>query len=127
MCLSLTIVSLQAVRLREFHSISHQFASLLDPKCLMEDVDTASQEILWSMIDYAILGADPRKKPLTPRTGMSNLPSPNSWGLGSELLNTGPAKFDGANSDLFSGLTPTMRLNEVEYLLNCSPGPNGMV
>lgn len=93
----------------------------------MEDVDPASQEILWSMIDYGILGADPRKKPLTPRAATSSLPSPNSWNLGSDILNTGASRFDGANTDIFSGLTPTMRLNEVEYLLNCSPGANGMV
>lgn len=92
----------------------------------MEDVDLTSQEILWSMIDYGILGADPRKKPLSPRTVISNLPSPNSWALGSDILATGPSRFDGANADIFSGLTPTMRLNEVEYLLDCSPGTNGM-
>lgn len=79
------------------------------------------------MIDYGILGADLRKKPLTPRSGISNLPSPNSWGLGSDILNPGAPRFDNANPDIFSGLTPTMRLNEVEYLLNCSPGANGMV
>jgi hypothetical protein len=93
----------------------------------MEDVDPASQEILWSMIDYGILGADPRKRPLTSRTGILNLPSPNSWALGSDVLGNGAPRFESGNADIFSGLTPTMRLNEVEYLLNCSPGANGVV
>lgn len=117
----------KAVRLQEFHNISHQFASLLDPTCLMDDVDPASQEILWSMIDYGILGADPQKKPLTLRTGISNLPSPTSWAIGSDMLGSAPPRFESGNTDIFCGLTPAMRLNEVEYLLNCSPGANGMV
>ncbi|KAJ6104846.1 hypothetical protein N7523_011166 [Penicillium sp. IBT 18751x] len=75
-----------AVRLQEFHNMSHQFASLLDPTCLMDDVDAASQEILWAMIDYGVLGADPKKNPLMLRTGISNLPSPTSWTIGSEML-----------------------------------------
>lgn len=93
----------------------------------MEDVDPASREILWSMLDYGILGADPRKKPLTPRTGLSNLPSPSTWGLGSDMLDNGAPRFDGASTDIFGGLTPTMRLNEVEYLLNCGSGTNEIV
>lgn len=92
----------------------------------MEDVDPASQEVLWSMIDYGILGADPNKRPLTPRMGISNLPSP-TWAIGSDMLRNVPSRLEGSNTDIFTGLTPTMRLNEVETLLNCSPGANGMM
>jgi hypothetical protein len=93
----------------------------------MEDVDPASQEVLWSMIDYGILGADPNKNPLTSRMGISNLPSPTSWTMGSDMLRNVPSRLEGSNTDIFNGLTPTMRLNEVESLLNCSPGANGMI
>lgn len=122
----LTHLQSQAVRLREFHGISHRFASLLDPMCLTDNLDPACEQICWSMIDYAILGADPYKKPLMPRTGISNLPSPSSWDLGSGVLGTEPSRFEATNPDIFSGLTPTMRLNEAEYLLNCSPGTDGL-
>ncbi|KAJ6114928.1 hypothetical protein N7486_000706 [Penicillium sp. IBT 16267x] len=86
-----------AVRLQEFHNISPQFASLLDQTCLMEDVDRASQEILWSMIDYGILGADPNKKPLTPKTGISNLSSQTSWTIDSDMLGNPRSQWDGLN------------------------------
>ncbi|OKO99498.1 hypothetical protein PENSUB_8343 [Penicillium subrubescens] len=116
-----------ALRLREFHTMSHRFASLLDPKCLAEDLDPSCEEVCWSMIDYAILGADPRKKPLVSKTGFSNLPSPSQsqWALGT--LGPDTPQFDGNGTDIFSGLTPNMRLNDVEYLLNCSPGTNDIV
>ncbi|KAJ6184820.1 hypothetical protein N7519_006121 [Penicillium mononematosum] len=39
-----------AVRLQEFHNMSHQFASLLDPTCLMEDLDPVSQEVLCNLL-----------------------------------------------------------------------------
>ncbi|KAJ5141212.1 hypothetical protein N7526_002207 [Penicillium atrosanguineum] len=112
-----------AVRLQEFHDMSHQFATLLDPTCLMEDFDPASQEILWSMIDYGILGADPRKKPLTPKTGISNLPSPTPWAIGLDMLGNAPSRFEGGNTaDLFNGMTPTLRLNEVDEPLYAMGG-----
>lgn len=79
------------------------------------------------MIDYAILGADPRKKPLISKTGFSNLPSPSQWALGPEPLGGETPRFDGTSADIFSGLPPNMRLNDVDYLLNCSPGTNDMV
>jgi hypothetical protein len=107
--------------------MSHRFASLLDPTRLMEEVDPVSQEVLWSMIDYGTLGADPQTKPLTPRTEISNLPSPTSWAIGSDILGNAPSRFEGGNVDIFGGLTPAMRLNEVEHLLDCSPGANGMI
>jgi hypothetical protein len=93
----------------------------------MEDVDPVAQQILWSMIDYGTLGSDPNKKPLTSRTGISNLSSPVSWALGSGIMGTGSPPFGHDNAGIFGGLTPTMRLNEVEHLLNCSPGGNRII
>ncbi|KAJ5280536.1 hypothetical protein N7478_005908 [Penicillium angulare] len=112
-------------RLREFHSISHRFANLLDPSCLAEELDSFSQEVLWSMIDYRILGSDPHKKPLTDKPATPNMAT--MWALESNALSPTHPRFDGASPDIFGALTPTMRLNEVEYLLNCSPGANGIV
>lgn len=79
------------------------------------------------MIDYGILGADPQKKPLISKTGFSNLPSPSQWALGTEPLDGDTPRFGGNSTDIFSGITPNMRLNDVDYLLNCSPGTNDMV
>ena len=76
------------------------------------------------MIDYPILGSDPFKKPTNPRSVQETSP-PNMWSLGPEALGS-PSRFGGTGNDLFGGLTPTMRLNDVEYLLNCSPGDNGI-
>ena len=107
--------------------MSHQFANLLDPTCLMEDLAPGSPEVLWSMIDYGTLGADPTKKPLTSMTGISNFPSPTSWAMGPGILGNAPSRFEGGNADIFSSLTPAMRLDEVEYLLEGSPRAHGMI
>ncbi|KAJ5349564.1 hypothetical protein N7541_007291 [Penicillium brevicompactum] len=108
-----------AASLREFHSISQPFATLLDPSHLMDELDFGSEEVMWSMIDYAILGADPSKKQISPKTG-ANLPSPTSWVLGAGMLGQ-----DGYNpsGNILGGITPSMRLEEVEQFLNCSPRP----
>ena len=119
--------SLQAVRLNDFHGIADQFSGLLDPARLTEDLDPYHEEILWSMIDYGILGSDPCKKPLVPRSSISGLPSPDSWALQAGFnLNAAPREsLD--NPGIFDNLSPTMRLNEVQHLLDCSPDTNGLV
>jgi hypothetical protein len=94
---------------------------------LTEELDPSCEEVCWSMIDYGILGADPQKKPLISKTGFSNLPSPSQWALGTEPLDGDTPRFGGTTTDIFSGITPNMRLNDVDYLLNCSPGTNDMV
>lgn len=68
------------------------------------------------MLDYAILGADPHKKPLISKTGFSNLPSPSQWALRPELLGGETPRFDGTSTDIFSGLAPNIRLDDVYYL-----------
>lgn len=112
-------VFLQAVRLREFQSQSHRFVGLLEASSLMNNLDPTSEAALWAMIDYGTLGADPRKKPLFSESGLSNMPSPTSWGLDAVS-----ASFNGPHSDIFSPQPATMRLNEVEYFVNDSPGQN---
>ncbi|KAI2703446.1 transcriptional regulator family: Fungal Specific TF [Penicillium roqueforti] len=113
-----------AISLREFHSISHAFAVLLDPRHLMDELDFGSEEIMWSMIDYAIMGADPSKKQLSPKSA-ANIPSPTSWVLGAGIL--GQPGYDSPNGNIFGGLTPSMRLEEVEQFLNCSPGMRNII
>lgn len=76
------------------------------------------------MIDYGILGSDPYKKPLINRPTTANLPSPDSWA--GFNANTPPQPVPD-NPNIFDGFTPTMRLNEAEYLLNCTPGANGLL
>ncbi|GES66756.1 putative Zn(II)2Cys6 transcription factor [Aspergillus terreus] len=106
-----------AINLREFHAQSHRFAGLLDMASLKDDLDPASETALWSIIDYGTLGADPRKKPVFLEAGLSDLPSPGSWGVGAV-----PASLPDA--DLFDSQSTAARLNEVEYFLNSSPAQN---
>lgn len=89
----------------------------------MEDFGPTSQETLWSMIDYGTLGTDPRQKPSS-NGFLSNLASPNPWGIGSMGLSPG---FGGSNAGLFAGMTPTMPLDDVDNLLNYSPGGHSFV
>ncbi|CAG8040287.1 unnamed protein product [Penicillium salamii] len=112
-----------AASLREFHSISQPFATLLDPNHLMDELDFGSEEVMWSMIDYAILGADPSKKQLSPKTG-ANMPSPTSWVLGTGMLGQDAYSPSG---NILGGITPSMRLEEVEQFLNCSPRPSNII
>lgn len=84
----------------------------------MDELDPASQETFWSMIDYGTLGTDPRNKPPTSNGFLSSMLSPTPWGPGSVGLSPG---FGGANGGLFGGMTPTMPMDDVENLLNYSP------
>jgi hypothetical protein len=89
----------------------------------MDELDFGSEEIMWSMIDYAIMGTDPSKRPLSPKPN-TQLPSP-AWGvLGAGMM--GPPVFDSPSANLL-GLTPSMRLEGVEQFLNCSPGGSNLI
>lgn len=90
----------------------------------MDELDFGSEEIMWSMIDYAIMGADPSKKQISPKPTAS-MPSPTSWVLGAGML--GQPGYDSPNGNILEGLTPSMRIEEVEQFLNCSPGTNNMI
>jgi hypothetical protein len=96
---------------------------LLDPSQLMEELDFGSEEIMWSMIDYAKMASDPSKRHISPNAA-ANMPSPTSWALGAEML--GQPGYS-SPSGILQGLTPSMRLEEVEQFLNCSPGTNNMM
>ncbi|KAF9889610.1 hypothetical protein FE257_007118 [Aspergillus nanangensis] len=106
------------VRLREFHAQSYRFVGLLSPTSLKDDLDPATEAVLWSMIDYATLGADLRKRPMPSDPGMPHVPSPTSWDL-----DVVPTSFDTA-TNLFTSHTSPVRLNEVDFFLNSSPGQN---
>ncbi|KAE8393877.1 hypothetical protein BDV23DRAFT_29129 [Aspergillus alliaceus] len=116
-----------SVRLREFHAQSHCLTTLLDPACLADDLDPASEDMLWSMIDYALLGEDPRKTSQAMGSEIPILPSPTSWALDAEILAPVSSIVDASHGNLFSAMTPTLRLNEVEYFLNCSSPNNGVL
>lgn len=89
----------------------------MDTASLKDDLDPASETALWSIIDYGTLGADPRKKPLFLEAGLSDLPSPGSWGVGAVPVSL-------PDADLFDSQSTAARLNEVEYFLNSSPAQN---
>lgn len=120
----LNLVLSQTTQLRDFRSISHTFADLLDPSHLMDELDFDSGETMGSMLDYAIMGADPGKRPLPAKSNV-NLTSP-SWISGARVMGGLPG-FDIPSATLLSSLTPSMRLEEVEQFLNCTPGPNNLV
>lgn len=88
----------------------------------MDELDFGSEEVMWSMIDYAILGADPSKKQPSPQTA-ANMPSP-TWTLGAGMLGQ-----DGysPSGNILGGITPSIRLEEVEQFLNCSPRPGNII
>lgn len=110
-------------RLREFHESAAQFASLLNPACLSEDLGPALEEVMWSMIDYRLLGAKPAQRPLTSLEQIGS--SPNFWSFGTDTLATTPSRLHGTD-EIFAGLSPNLRLNDIEYLLECSPRDNGV-
>ncbi|KAL2004684.1 hypothetical protein VTN00DRAFT_3212 [Thermoascus crustaceus] len=107
------------LHLRDFHSRSHKFTSLLDPYYIANDLGSDVEEALWSMIDYGTLCSSSR-----PVYGSSlpDTPSPSSFGLDSGLM---PGSSDGympSNNDIFTGMLPGLRPNEVDFLLNIASG-----
>ncbi|KAJ0423054.1 hypothetical protein BJY00DRAFT_299973 [Aspergillus carlsbadensis] len=110
-----------ATRLRDFHAKSQYFSSLLNPVDSTSDLDPASVEILWSILEYAVLGAAPSTNSPGNSLDMLSFLSPTQWGLPSDPLPVAsPENVDAYG--IFRGTTPLVRLNEIERLLNsCSP------
>lgn len=114
----LTVPYHQAGRLRDFHIQSHLFSSLLDPSCLTDDLDPVSEDILWSMIDYAALGSDPHKQSISSGSVLSNMPSPNSWAAASNAIAPPPPALGSVDANAFGNMASNMQLDGMEYLLN---------
>lgn len=115
-----TVLTLSKLhRLREFHSQSHKFARLLDPYYVINDMDADFEHPLWSMIDYGTLCSNSRP---VYGSSVANTPSPSSFGLSSELAPRPSESFMAHNSDLFTGMLPGLRPNEVDFLLNIASG-----
>ncbi|KAL4807214.1 fungal-specific transcription factor domain-containing protein [Aspergillus unguis] len=120
------------VRLRDFHAQGHVFSSLLDPACITDEIDTNSVNALWTMLDYGLVGSRiTDSSSASPGDGpgpnfsaslLSNMPSPSSWVLGSDIFNTtslGMGDADTTDPHLLGGLTPcTQFTREVDTLLN---------
>ncbi|KAL3440365.1 hypothetical protein BJX65DRAFT_290640 [Aspergillus insuetus] len=110
-----------ATRLRDFHARSQYFSGLLNPVDSTSELDPTSVEILWSILEYAVLGAAPSTHSPGNSLDMLSFLSPTQWELSSGSLSLGPPE----NVDVyggFRGTTPLVRLNEIERLLNsCSP------
>lgn len=85
------------------------------------DLDSASAETLWSILEYAVLGAAPSTQSPGNSLEMLSFLSTTQWDLPSEPLPVAPP----GNMDsygVFRATTPLDRLNEIERLLNsCSP------
>ncbi|KAL6230265.1 hypothetical protein BDW75DRAFT_223174 [Aspergillus navahoensis] len=111
-----------ATRLRDFHARSQYFSSLLNPVDSTSELDPASTEMLWSILEYAVLGAAPSMHSPDSSLDLLSFISPTSqWELPSASLPVAsPDNVDGYG--IPPGTTPLVRLNEIERLLNsCSP------
>ncbi|KAL4912929.1 fungal-specific transcription factor domain-containing protein [Aspergillus aurantiobrunneus] len=94
------------VRLREFHAQAHLYSSLLDPACVTDDLDAASVTALWTMLDYGMVGSSTSDDPHLSGSLVSNIPSPGSWVLGSNLFNADSLGMGDTDPHLLGGLTP---------------------
>ena len=97
---------------------------MLDPSSLTDDLEEDSEDLLWSMLDYGILGTSAQRQR---KEGEVAPPEPNNSPVVSSIL-----PFPVSNSEqvvnpmtsLFSpeflnGLSPEVRTSEIEYLLDC--------
>ncbi|RHZ58385.1 uncharacterized protein CDV56_104912 [Aspergillus thermomutatus] len=107
-----------SVRLRDFHAQRHSLGSVLDATGVPRDLDPMSEETFWSMLDYSIMGSNPRKASSAPGSNVPSMPSPTSWARGSDILAAASPRVHTSHEDIFCGLSPALRLDEVEYLLN---------
>ncbi|RAH40590.1 Zn(II)2Cys6 transcription factor [Aspergillus brunneoviolaceus CBS 621.78] len=117
-----------AIRLRDFHAQRRGTSSVLDESTPPSDLDPRSDEALWAMLDYSILGSNlPKTSSESGSDYRGNL-SPTPWALGSNMpISTSSSRIDLGDDDLFRGLSPALRLNEVEFLLNCSTPRTGCI
>ncbi|XHG09050.1 hypothetical protein AWENTII_012129 [Aspergillus wentii] len=120
-----THASNMAIRLREFHAQSYKYTHLLDPASQIDDLDPATEGIFWSMVDYGKLGSSLRRNQNQSDPSPSNMPSP-SWLFNPEAISGLSPRLPSGGEFLDTG-TPSMRLNEVEYLLNCTPTASGLL
>lgn len=79
------------------------------------------------MLDYSIMGSNPRKTSSATGSDVPSMPSPTSWVLGTDFLTAASPRVNTSHEDMFHGLSPALRLNEVEYLLNCSSPRTGLI
>ncbi|KAL3479636.1 fungal-specific transcription factor domain-containing protein [Aspergillus californicus] len=114
-----------SLRLREFHTRSQSLVGLLDPARLGSSLDPASEEMLWSMLDYATLALNFQERPQTPTLSIPTLPSPTSWPFETGLDTTASVDVHEAPSMIFNASAPSVRLDELEYLLNCNSPRRG--
>ena len=104
--------------------MSYKFASLLDPDCLTDDLEPGAEDVMLSMLDYGVLGTPPQAEIPASAPQAPNMPSTPPWASSAETLN-GLSPRAGPDSDLFSEIPPGVRINEIEYLLNCAAGVHG--
>ncbi|PWY65934.1 hypothetical protein BO83DRAFT_440241 [Aspergillus eucalypticola CBS 122712] len=110
-----------SIRLRDFHAQRHDLSSVLNVTTPLSDLDPMSDETLWSMLDYSILGSNPRKSSSASSSDAPSIPLSTSWALGSNMpISTSSPRIDLNHEDMFRGLSPALRLNEVELMLNYS-------
>lgn len=81
-------------------------------------MDAASVNALWTMLDYGLVGSRISDSPSFSSSLLSNMPSPSSWVLGSDIFNTDSLGMGNTDPQLLGGLTPVHFNREVDTLLN---------
>lgn len=79
------------------------------------------------MIDYAEVGSDPQRNAMFTGSGLSNMSSPSFWMLGPGGLGPSPPRFGDVGADVVGEMEPSIRLNEMEYLLNNTPQGDNLI
>ncbi|KAF7168501.1 hypothetical protein CNMCM6106_003668 [Aspergillus hiratsukae] len=97
-----------SVRLRDFHAQRHSLGSVLDATGVTRDLDPMSEETFWSMLDYSIMGSNPRKTSSASGSDGPTMPSPTSWALGTDFLAAASPGVHTSHENMFQGLSPAL-------------------
>ncbi|PYH40463.1 Zn(II)2Cys6 transcription factor [Aspergillus saccharolyticus JOP 1030-1] len=112
-----THAAYMSIRLRDFHAQRHDLSSVLDPTTPPSDLDPMSDETLWSMLEYSTLGSNPRKTSSASGSDVPSIPLSTFWDLGSNMpISPSSPSLGLSHADMFRGLSPALRLNEVNFL-----------
>ncbi|KAH6894706.1 fungal-specific transcription factor domain-containing protein [Thelonectria olida] len=76
-------------KVTEFGAEASAYASLFDVKCLADTMDSATENTLWTLIDYGLLAKETPGKSPGPISFLSNLPSPSTWSYPMDEFATG--------------------------------------
>lgn len=80
-------------------------------------LDPTSDDMLWSMLDYAVLANPVREESQSPGFGLSSPPFPTSWPFETSPGVTTESEANEGPAMIFDPQIPAVRLHQLEYLL----------